>query len=55
MFKVNNKDTRTKPVASTVNFEHVTAGWEYEWYFSTHHRIKSKKFLNPRLICVDGI
>ena len=43
MFKVNNKDTRTTPMASllplnmyftscssvsTVNFEHVIAGWE---------------------------
>ena len=35
MFKVNNKDTRTTPVAyftprssvSIVNFEHVIAGW----------------------------
>ena len=35
MFKVNNKDTRTTPMAyfttcssvSIVNFEHVNAGW----------------------------
>ena len=30
MFKVNNKDTRTKPlgsIVSIVNFEHVIAGW----------------------------
>ena len=31
MFKVNNKDTRTTPIAtpfSIANFEHVIAGWE---------------------------
>ena len=29
MFKVNNEDTRTTPLASlTVNFEHVNAGWD---------------------------
>ena len=30
MFKVNNKDTRTTPLASSVsivNFEHAIAGW----------------------------
>ena len=27
MLKVNNKDTRTTPMAS-LNFEHVIAGWE---------------------------
>ena len=37
MYKVNNKDTRTTPMAyftpcssvSIVNFEHVIAGWVY--------------------------
>ena len=31
MFKVNNKDTRTKPCSSVsnVNFKHVFAGWEF--------------------------
>ena len=36
MFKINNKDTRTMPLASTpcssvsvVNFEHVIAGWVF--------------------------
>ena len=31
MFKVNNKDTGTKPPCSSVsivNIEHVTAGWD---------------------------
>ena len=27
MFKVNNKDTRTTPNVSFVNFELVNAGW----------------------------
>ena len=37
MFKVNNKDTRTTPMAyftpcssaSIINFEHVMAGWKF--------------------------
>ena len=36
MFKINNKDTRTMPLAftpcssvSVVNFEHVIAGWVF--------------------------
>ena len=28
MYKVNNKDTRTTPIAIFHNFEHVNAGWE---------------------------
>ena len=40
MFKVNNKDTRTTPLAyftpcssvSIVNFKHVIAGWE-DYFF----------------------
>ena len=40
MFKVNNKDTRTTPLApcssvSIVNFEHVIAGWVQESF--TNH------------------
>ena len=27
MFKVNNKDTRTTPSVSIVDFGHVIAGW----------------------------
>ena len=29
MFKVNNKDTRTTPSVSIVNFEHVITDWEF--------------------------
>ena len=40
MFKVNNKDTRTTPLAylipcssvSILNFEHVIAGWKYRFH-----------------------
>ena len=28
MFKVNNKDTRTTPSVSIVNFEHAIANWD---------------------------
>ena len=28
MFKVNNKDTRTTPSVSNVNFEQVNSGWD---------------------------
>ena len=36
MFKVNNKDTRTTPSVSIVNFEHVIADWEVtlKWILS---------------------
>ena len=30
MFKFNNKDTRTTPSVSIVNFEDVNAGWD-DW------------------------
>ena len=35
MFKVNNKDTRTAPMAnsvSIVNFEQINAGWNGEFW-----------------------
>ena len=42
MLKVNNKDTRTTPLAyftpcssvSIVNFKHVIAGWEVSWFYT---------------------
>ena len=41
MFKVNNKDTRTTP---TVNFEHVNAGWVYNWPCSETAQAVKKGF-----------
>ena len=47
MFRVNNKDTRTTPFTlcsrvSTVNFEHVIAGWE--GYHQSKKALKSHTF-----------
>ena len=54
MFKVNNKDTRTTPIAyftpcssvSIVNFKHVIAYWEQSYETVTG---KSFKFLSIKL------
>ena len=46
MFKVNNKDTRTTPVA-VINFEHVKADWETYKYLKHYQEIiLTKHFLH---------
>ena len=64
MFKVNNKDTGTMPMAyfiftyftlcssiSIVNFELVNASWESVLYvsFQATHQQSSKKYLKKKL------
>ena len=43
MFKVNNKDTRTTPVA-IINFEHVKADWETYKYLKHYQEIILTKY-----------
>ena len=54
MFKVNNKDTKTIPMASfwcLVNFEHVIAGWD--WYYFGRRSSELAELVNRFPVCFN--